>query len=123
MGNVMRQNGSRVMTVKKADLIEQIIENKEAHIIAYAKAVEAYKAEALKQLKKLTDDVNNGSVTIKLNLTTPVDNRNNYDKIISMFEWDILEEVELTQQEFNEYILDETEAARHAFLSNSMYLG
>ena len=34
-----------------------------------------------------------------------------------------LEEVELTQQEFNEYILDETEAARHAFLSNSMYLG
>ena len=123
MGNFMRQNGSRVMTVKKADLIAQINENKEAHIIAYAKAVEAYKVEALKQLSKLTDDANAGSVTLKLSLTTPVDNRNNYDKIIAMFEWDILEEVELTQQEFNEYILDETEAARHAFVSNSMYLG
>ena len=123
MGNYMRQNGSRVMTVKKADLIARINENKEAHIIAYAKAVEAYKAEALKQLTNLTDEVNNGSLKIKLSLTTPVDNRNNYDKIIAMFEWDVLEAVELSQEEFNEYILDETEAARHAFLSNSMYLG
>jgi len=122
MGNHMRQNGSRVMTVNKAKLIEKINQNRENHIIAYGKAVEAYKKEALKQLTELTDKVNNGDMTVRLNLTTPVDNRKNYDKISGMFEWTIEDEVELTQQEYNEYILDETESARHAFLSNSAYL-
>ena len=123
MGNFMRQNGSRVMTVKKAELIEKIRANKEAHIKAYAAAEIAYKKEALKQLAELINEVDGGSLNIRLDLTTPVDNRKNYDKIIQMFEWDVLEEVELTQQEFNEYILDETEANRHAMLSNSVYLG
>ena len=119
----MRQNGTRTIKVVKAKLIEQIIENKEAHIIAYAKAVEAYKKEALKQLSELTERVENGALDIKLKLTTPVDNRENYDKIVGMFEWDIDSEVELTQQEYNEYILDETESARHALMSNTAYLG
>jgi hypothetical protein len=119
----MRQNGSRTITVVKADLIKKILENKATHIEAYAKAEVAYKKEALKQLAELTKKVEDGNMTIKLNLTTPVDNRKNYDKIVDMFEWDVNENVELTQQEFNEYILDETEAARHAFMSNSAYLG
>ena len=62
-------------------------------------------------------------MTVRLSLTTPVDNRKNYDKIIDMFDWDVNEEVELEQSEFNEYIQDETEFARHALMSNSMYLG
>jgi len=123
MGDFMRRNGTRTMKVVKADLIKKIVENKEAHIKAYAKAEIAYKKEALKQLAELTEKVNNGDMSIRLNLTTPVDNRKNYDKIIDMFEWDVNDEVELSQDEFNEYILDETEAARHAMLSNSMYLG
>ena len=119
----MRQNGNRTIKVVKADLIKKIIENKEAHIEAYAKAEVAYKKEALKQLAELTDKVNKGDMTVRLNLTTPVDNRKNYDKITGMFEWDVEDEVELSQQEYNEYILDETEAARHALMSNSAYLG
>ena len=119
----MRQNGSRTMMVVKADLIKKIIENKEAHIEAYAKAEVAYKKEALKQLSELTKKVEGGDMSVRLNLTTPVDNRKNYDKIVDMFEWDVNDNVELTQQEFNEYILDETEAARHAFASNMAYLG
>jgi len=123
MGNFMRQNGNRTIKVIKADLIKKINENKETHIKAYAKAEIAYKKEALKQLSELTEKVNNGDMKVRLNLTTPVDNRNNYDKIIGMFEWDVEDEVELSQQEYNEYILDETEAARHALMSNSAYLG
>ena len=121
MGNFMRQTGSRMLTVKKQDLIEKIKENKKTHIEAYAKAVKAYKVEALKQLVELTTAAENGDLTIRLKLTTPVDNTKNYDKIIDLFEWDVLEEVELEQQEFNEYILDETASARNALMSNQAY--
>lgn len=119
----MRQNGDRVMRVTKLDLIEKINENKLVHVTAYNKAVIAYKEEAIKQLNSLIKDVEGGCLTAKLSLTTPVDNRDNYDKLIKMFEWDNNDEVELTQREFNEYILDETESNRFALQSNLAYLG
>lgn len=123
MGEMMRRTGSRTIKVNKANLIKQVKENKIAHEKAYAKAVIAYKKEALKQLAEVTKKVKEGDMSIRLNLTTPVDNRKSYDKIIDMFTWEVDEEVELEQKEFNEYIQDETESARHAMFSNQMYLG
>jgi len=119
----MRRTGTRTVKVNKAKLIAKVKENKEAHIVAYAKAVEAYKKEALKQLAELTKRVEAGDTSIRLNLTTPIDNVKSYDKILDIFEWEIDAEVELEQKEFNEYVQDETESARHAMMSNSMYLG
>ncbi len=122
MGEYMRRTGSRTIKVNKSKLIEKIKENKEAHIKAYAKAVVAYKKEALSQLAEITKKVKSGDMNVHLNLTTPVDNRKNYDKIIDMFAWEVEDVVELEQNEFNEYVQDETEFARHALMSNSMYL-
>ena len=122
MGEFMRRTGNRMIKVNKSKLIAKIKDNKEAHIKAYAKAVIAYKKEALAQLAELTKAVRSGDMSIQLNLTTPIDNRKNYDKIIDMFNWEEDAIVELEQSEFNEYIQDETEFARHANFSNSMYL-
>jgi len=122
MGNYMRMNGSRQITVNKAKLIAKIKENKEAHIKAYAKAVIAYKREALAKLAELTKKAKSGDMLLQLQLTTPIDNRDNYDKIVAMFDWDVNEEVTLEQSEFNEYVQDETEFARHARMSNAVYL-
>ena len=119
----MQRNGSRTMMVNKANLIEKIKANKAAHIKAYAKAVIAYKKEALRQLAELTKNAKAGIMMIKLNLTTPIDNSKAYDATLEMFGWDTKDEVELTQKEFNEYVRDETAIAQQAMLSNSMYLG
>jgi hypothetical protein len=117
----MRQTGSRTITVKKSKLIRQIQANKENHIYEYKKAVEAYKVEALRQLNELIKKVEQGDLRIQLNLITPIDNTENYEKIIEMFEWEIENTVVLEQDEFNEYVLDETEFAVQAKFSNTMY--
>jgi hypothetical protein len=117
----MRRNGSRTISVNKAKLIEQIKLNKENHIKEYEKAVVAYKEEALFQLANQVKSVEEGSLEAKLNLVTPINNAVNYDKIIEMFEWEVNEVVELEQQEFNEYVQDETEFAMNARFSNAMY--
>ena len=117
----MRHYGSRKIKVSKTELIEKIKENKENHIVEYDKAVIAYKEEALVQLTKLNEKVNNGKLDIKLNLITPVNNADNYDKILQMFEWEVDDIVELEQQEFIEYVQDETDFAVTAKLSNRMY--
>jgi hypothetical protein len=119
----MSRNVDRTVKIKKVDLIEKIKENKLKHIESYEKAVIAYKKTALKQLGELTKEVNGGSLDIKLNLTKPIDNRDLYDTIIETFEWEVREEVELSQQEFREYVQDKTESSRQAMFSNTMYLG
>jgi hypothetical protein len=118
----MRRNGNRTIKVNKAELIKKIEENKKNHQKSYKKAVTAYKREALKQLKTLTKDVRDGDLSISLDLTSPINNEENYDKIIDMFKWDVNEEVELDQNEFNEYVQDETEFARMAHFQNSLYV-
>lgn len=117
----MRQFGSRKINVKKVDLINKIRENKKNHIVEYEKAIVAYKEEALKQLVELTKKVNDGALNIQLNLVTPVNNSENYDKIVEMFEWEVNDVVELEQKEFIEYVQDETDFAIQAKFSNSAY--
>lgn len=118
----MRHYGNRKIKVQKNELIKTIKKNKENHIVEYDKAVIAYKEEALVQLEKLIEEVNNGKLDIKLNLITPVNNADNYDKILQMFEWEVDEIVELEQKEFIEYVQDETDFAVTAKLSNKMYV-
>lgn len=117
----MRHTGNRTILLKKEDLIAKIKENKENHIKEYNDAVVAYKEEALRQLAVQTSKVREGALDAKLELVTPVNNEENYDKIIEMFEWDVRDEVELSQDEFLEYVQDETQFARDAKFSNTFY--
>jgi phosphoribosyl-dephospho-CoA transferase len=117
----MLHRGSRTINVKKAELIAKINENKANHIVEYNKAVIAYKEEALKQLAELTKKVEEGKLGVTLDLVTPIDNSANYDKIIEMFNWEVNEIVELKQDEFIEYVQDETDFAVSAKYSNTFY--
>lgn len=117
----MLRHGSRTIKVKKADLIAKIKENKETHIKEFNKAILAYKKEALTQLIKLNTMVIDGALDVKLNLITPVNNADNYDKILEMFEWEVEDIVELDQDEFQEYVQDTTDFAVKARMSNTAY--
>jgi hypothetical protein len=110
------------MKIKKNNLIEKIIANKEEHIKEYNAAVEAYKKEAVKQLKLAAKELKGGSLKIKLQLVTPVNNAEEYDKVVEMFQWEVNDEIELTQKEFNEYVHDDNDSSRSAKFSNSTYI-
>lgn len=116
------RHGSRTINVNKADLIAKIKENKENHIKEFDKAVVAYKEVALKQLKKQLERVEEGALDATLDLITPVNNGDNYDNILQMFEWEEEDIVQLEQAEFQEYVQDTTDFAVTARMSNMMYV-
>lgn len=118
----MRKYGNRSIKVNKNRLIEQIKENKLKHIESYNKAVIAYKEEALRQINSLKIKAENGELRLSLNLVSPVNNADDYDKIIQMFEWEVEDIVELEQQEFIQYVQDETDFAINAKVLNSSYI-
>ena len=114
-------HGNRTIQVEKTDLIAKIKENKENHIKEYAKAVDAYREEALRQLRTQLERVEEGALDAKLDLITPIDNSENYDSILEMFEWEVKDVVELEQDEFKEYVQDKTDFAVRAQMSNTAY--
>jgi hypothetical protein len=117
----MQYNHNRTVKIKKNDLIQAIKKNRETHIEDFNRAVEAYKIEAIKQLKNGIREAKNGSLKVSLNLVTPIDRSAEYDKIIKIFEWEIANEVELTQKEFLEYVEDDNDYAKQALFCNSTY--
>jgi wyosine [tRNA(Phe)-imidazoG37] synthetase (radical SAM superfamily) len=116
-----RRNGNRTITVKKLQLIEQLKVNMANHIKEYENAVVAYKEEALKQLSQQIKEVEEGSLVARLNLVTPINSSKEYEKVIEMFEWEINDDVELEQDEFNQFVLDEFDFAVNAKFANTMY--
>lgn len=119
----MHRNHDREIKLSKKRLITKIEENKAAHIKDYNEAVEAYKKEAKKQLEKALADLEEGSLKIKIDLVTPVNRTVEYDKVIEMFNWEIKDDIELSQSEFNEYVHDDNQAAITSKFLNSTYKG
>lgn len=115
------QPNARTIEVSKEELIKTIKENKDRHIIEYDEAVKAYREEAKKQLNEQKRALAKGNLHIRVNLVTPINKSDEYDKLVKMFEWEINKTVILSQGEFNEYVLDETDFAVAARASNSMY--
>jgi hypothetical protein len=118
----MRQNSERIITVQKEELIKTIKVNLDSHQDDYAEAVIAYRKEAEKQLRKQLKELKAGSLSIGVSLTKPVNSEKEYLKLITQFEMEVNDVVELSQMEFNQYVHDETPFARQAFASNSMYI-
>lgn len=113
---------ARIILVDKAKLIEQIKANKVQHKKEYDEAVIAYREEAKKQLEDRLVQLATGDLKLKVvSLTSPVDNSEEYDKLVKMFKWEIKDQVELSQGEFNEYIFDETPFAKMSRASNTFY--
>jgi len=118
----MHQHHNREVTINKANLIAKIVENRDAHIKEYELGVEAYRKEAEKQIKRFSKDLKEGKLGLKIDLVSPVNRADEYNKVIEMFEWEVSDTVKLTQKEFNEYIHDDNSSAQSAKFFNSTYL-
>lgn len=112
-----------MIKVKKSDLIERIQANKEQHTKDFKAAKAAYKKEALRQLEELKRKVEEGALDIRLNLVSPQDVAEKYDQKAEMFQWEVADEVELTQDEFKDYVQDDFDFARTAKFANMSYTG
>ena len=117
----MHMRHNRTVNISKEKLIEKIKLNKETHIREYQEAVQIYIVEANKQLENSIAELTKGFLKVNINLTLPVNRTEEYDKVIEMFEWEINDNIELTQSEFNEYVHDDNDSAKMAKFQNSFY--
>lgn len=109
--------------VEKKALLDAVRKNRESHRGLFLKACDGYRAECIKRLDEALNDAKaNKRIVMAFGLAEPVDMTKEYDRIIRMLEMSVDDTVELTTEEFAQYVMDDWRWAAHARATNSTYL-
>lgn len=96
------------VTVKKADLLKTLELNMAKHGDEFEEAWENYRKAAIHELEQRLDAVKEGKpFKLWFNLTAPENHTDDYVRAIEMLDWEIEDEVELTQADFTQFIKDD----------------
>jgi hypothetical protein len=97
----------RTIQVAKHKLIERLQQNRGKHEREYQEALEGYKARLVFVLtRKLEAAKKREDVDHRIDLVVPESHLADYDRALTMLEWEETDALALTQTEFDQFVLD-----------------
>lgn len=98
----------RTVKVNSDRLLETLKENRDKHIAAYNEAMVGFREDAIAAMEKNLNDAKMGGELLLYihDIIKPVSYEDSYDTIIKMLEFSSESVVELTMQEFSQYVED-----------------
>jgi hypothetical protein len=94
--------------IKKSELIERVTKNRDEHRSIYEKAIEGYKTAAAVHFAEQLDKAKAGQPFITFfNEPVPQDHTDDYEAVLDAWEMTQDDEIELSVQEFRQYVRDE----------------
>ncbi len=110
------------ITVKKATLLERVQVNRDKHRAIFEEAVVGYRKQAVGMLEQHITRIRQGKVVaVQVYLPTPEDHTRDYDRVLAMLNMAEGTTVEVTEQEFSQYVMDDWAWKRQFLASNSTY--
>lgn len=110
------------MEFKKQDLIETISKNRDEHQRIFDEAVRGYKDQLVKELEAHIERIKRGEVIrVYISFPQPENHTRDYDRILKMLEMTPLEQVELGETQFSQYVLDDWNWKRAFLSTNATY--
>lgn len=96
------------VTVDKAELLKTIRENRENHRQVFNDAVEVYREKMIAELDSMLEDAKAGrKIRRAISMPEPEDHTRDYDRVIKMLEMSVDSQIEIEEQEFNWYVMDQ----------------
>lgn len=93
--------------VKKSELLEVLKKNRELHHKIFLEAQGGYRSAVISELDSMLEDARNGKrIRRQITLVEPVNQTADYDRVIRMMEMSCDETINLAEQEFEAYVLD-----------------
>lgn len=112
------------ITVPKDQLIHTMRVNRDEHRAQFLAAQEKYREAVIRELdRRLRQAREGGVINLGFTLPAPVDYTDSYDTAIQMLEWEVADEVTLSEHDFERYVLNKWEWARQFAASTQSYLG
>ena len=111
------------VTIEKDKLREVLVANKEQHQQEYNEAIEGYKKAFDKQLMLKRRELKKGSIpnTHFTDLPKPREYTGEYEQVLKMLDFSVDDTIELTHDEFSNYVLDDWGWKQSFNLSSSNY--
>ena len=109
--------------VNKADLIEKITANRDEHIGIVEAAQVKYRERVIEELDKRLEDARRGrKIDVRITLPVPENYTREYDNALAALEWEVDDEVELEQDDFNRLVLNQWSWVRQFAANTQSYL-
>jgi hypothetical protein len=110
--------------VSRTKLIEKLAINRSKHVSTFEKAKKGFKLKLIERLKTMLAKARagKGDKALSVGLTPPQNFSHEYDRALSMLKMSVEKEIELTQEEFVQYVEDKWTWSQHAF-TNTVYAG
>lgn len=112
--------------VNKTELVKRVSENREKHRKEFEEGLETYKAAVIKELEEWMEKAKAGKkVRAYTQLTAPEDHSDDYDQVLDMLAMSVDDEIDLTYQEFSQYVRDDwgwKQQFTNTIMSNSAYV-
>ena len=97
----------RSVKISVSKLLETLIANRAQHVIDFKDALEAYRTDSIEALEKALSEAKDGKeIQHYISVTKPTSYEESYNTIIKMLEMSDDDVVELTMQEFTQYVED-----------------
>ena len=108
--------------VKKQDLLKTLKLNKEKHRAIFEEALDGYQKKAIELLEKNLNIARAGrKFKLYIQLTQPVDQTADYDRVIGMLEMTLEKVIALEEEDYRAYVLDEWHWKNNFLTANSTY--
>lgn len=108
-----------IITVNKEKLLDTLRTNRDAHHDLFVKAQEVFREKVIEALdKRLEAARNGGKIDLRIGLPEPLDYTDSFERAIAMVEWAEGNTVELSERDFQRYVLNDWEWAV-AFAQNT----
>ncbi len=107
---------------KKAEVLEILRNNREHHRKIFLEALEGYKNQAVELLEKHIKAIKAGRVArVRVQIPEPEDYTREYDRAIKMLEMSVDDIVELDEDTFAQFVMDDWDWKRQFLKSNAPY--
>lgn len=108
--------------VKKTNLLNVLKENRERHQKIFEEALEGFRKLAIEKLdESLTRAKAGQKFRIYFGLQEPVNQTKDYDRAIRMMELAVDEVIELSERDFQQYVMDDWNWKGQFLTTNSAY--
>lgn len=108
--------------VKKSELLAKLRHNRSEHREIFEEASEAFRQEVIRVLDERLADAKSGKrIRLRIDLTQPMDQTNEYDQAIAMCEMSVDDVIELSYENFRNYVLDRWHWRDQFIAANATY--
>lgn len=112
----------KAIRVSKAELLKTLQTNRDNHRKIFEEALEGFRKAVVRELERRLEIAKaNKRVDLYIQLTQPVDQTKDYDRVIGMLNLSLDTEIELSETDYSCYVLDDWTWKKNFLTSNAFY--